>query len=290
MSPWILSLLRKFSMKPQKPNLVLSDAAQFVQPFASSLFADGVNHGSGWELDGSLLVPKTPAVHTSANQIIQDSPEESRINGTRFEDWLPFASLAYKISPVPSDYLFRPVLAIISDLPNRNGVGFPASELSKWNVDGGCQAYRTWVGKPMHLEHGTWHPDPDNPDPELAIGVIVDVVMKPLVGFGENKLWKVVMLAAIDKTKNRSRAKLIEEGKRNTYSMGALVNYYTCSYCKGIVGKTCDHIDPEEPVVLYRIRNELVYRLCAGVLGAELSSVDDPAYGVAASDINHIKY
>lgn len=267
-------------MATPRLNVVRSDA----QPlWTQGLEALGPE-SPAWVKKNGILQPNTSPIQAPAVQ------QEDRVNSTRFEDWLPFAAMAYKISADPGDYLFRPVIAIISDLPNRNGVGFPASELTKWNVDGGCQAYRTWIGKPMHSEHGTWHPDPDNPDPELAIGVIVDVAMTPLIGFGQNKLWKVLMLAALDRTKDRDRVKRIEAGTLNTYSMGALVNYYTCSYCGGIVGKSCNHIDPEQPVVLYTLRGKLVYRLCAGVMGAELSSVGDPAYGIATSDVDHIAY
>lgn len=274
-------------MATPKLQLVRSDAT--FQPLWSPQAEDTFNAPAWIKKNGVLVREHHPqVVHTAEKE--RAVVMEDRVNGLRFEDWLPFASPSYKISPDPNDYILRPVVAIISDLPNRNGVGFPTSELTKWNVDGGCQAYRTWIGKPMHSEHGQWHPDPENPDPELAIGVIVDVAMTPLVGFGNNKLWKVLMLAAIDRTKDRERAKRIDAGTLNTYSMGALVNYYTCSYCGKVVGQNCNHIDPEDPVVLYRIRDELVYRLCAGVMGVELSSVGDPAYGIATSDVDHIAY
>lgn len=242
----------------------------------------------------SLVIPKEKQIIKSAAELLE-IPEETEtrgplINSTGFEAWLPFAAKAYELSSDPNDYIFRPIPAIISDYPNRNGVGFPASELARWSTDGGCQAYRTWIGKPMHSEHGNWHPDPNNPDPTKAIGVIVDVAMTPLTGFADNKLWKVLMLGAIDRTKDVKRAKRIEDGKLNTYSMGALVGYYRCSYCNEVVGKRCNHIDPDDPVVLYKIRNTLVYRQCYEVFGTELSSVEDPAYGIATSDEDHLSY
>lgn len=206
-----------------------------------------------------------------------------------FEAWLPFVAPAYNISADRNDYFFRPVPAIISDLPNRNGVGFSAAELIRWNVRAGTQAYKSWIGKPVHVEHGSWHPDPKDPDPRLAIGVIVDVAMTPLVGFGGNKLWKVVMLAAIDRTKDKPRAKRMEAGELNTFSMGALVDGYLCSYCGHEVG-TCSHIDKDDPLTFYDLRGVLVYKLCVGVEGVELSSVEDPAYGIATSDVVHIRY
>ena len=206
-----------------------------------------------------------------------------------FEKWIPFAASAYNISANPDDYLFRPVPAILTDLPNRNGVGFPADELIKWNLRAGCQSYRSWVGKPVHVEHGNWHPDPQDPDPTLAIGVIVDVAMTPLVGFGDNKLWKIMMLVAIDRTKDPERAREIESGDLNTYSMGALVDGYTCSFCGSEVGK-CSHIDPEDSVTFYKHQGVLVYKLCRGIEGVEISSVRDPAYAAAISDVSDIRY
>ena len=223
--------------------------------------------------EGGILVPN--------NEILTSVPG--------FESWLPFAAPAYNISADKNDYFFRPTSAIVSDLPNRNGVGFPAKELVRWNVRSGCQAYRSWIGKPVHVEHGNWHPDPQDPDPTLAIGVIVDVAMTPLIGYGENKLWKIMMLVAIDRTKDIARAKEIEAGDLNTYSMGALVDGYTCSYCGSDVGD-CSHIDKDDDLTFYKLKNVLVYKLCRGIEGVEISSVRDPAYAAAISDVTHIKY
>lgn len=201
---------------------------------------------------------------------------------TEFEQWLPFAAKHYVISPRIEDYFFRPVPLFITDLPNRNGVGFPAKELARWSEDGGCQAYLTWRGKPLHVEH-------EADDPTQAIGVVVDVIMRPLVGYGDNRLWKVIALNAIDRTKRTNITSAIEAGKRNTWSMGSLVHGYTCSYCGAEVGK-CSHIDENAKVVLYELDGQLVYRLVNGIFGVEFSSVGDPAYGVALSDVDRVAY
>jgi hypothetical protein len=137
----------------------------------------------------------------------------------------------------------------------------------------------------MHIEH-------QSDDPTKAIGVIVDVSMVPLKGFGQNKLWKVICLAALDRTKDPERVSRIERGELNTYSMGSLVSAYSCSYCGKEVGEGpdfCTHIDPEEQVVFYELKGKLVYRLVRDVMAVELSSVDDPAFGVAASDYDRIR-
>lgn len=230
----------------------------------------------------------TKTQNREASEIL--SPSDS----LSFEKWLPFAAAAYNISPNPEDYFFRPVISIVSDLPNRNGAGFPLAELVKWNGQQGRQGFKTWVGKPMLEEHGKYHPDPDNPDEKLALGVIADVELMPLRGFGDDKLWKVLKLAAIDRTsgyklRNKNLPALVEEGKVNTYSMGALVGRYTCSACGSMLGK-CTHIDPNDPTALNDIDGVLAYKLCHDIEGVELSVVMDPAVGLAASDVVRIKY
>lgn len=211
-----------------------------------------------------------------------------------FENELAAISDAYHISPNPADYFFRPVPAIISDIPNRNGIGFPLKSLTKWNAQQGRLAYMTWKGKPMYEEHGKYHQDPENPDITKAIGVIVDVSLRPLRGFGGNRLWKVMMLAALDRTaKDKTHTKdlvgMVERQEVNTYSMGALVSAYTCSICNSAIGR-CTHVD-EEDATFFQVQNGVIaHRLCWDIEGCELSVVLDPAVGLAASDYVRLKY
>ena len=229
---------------------------------------------------------KTLKPHTGAKKeadaSIRIDPDDVLTTPAGFEHWLPFAAPHYKISPRIEDYFFRPVILFISDLPNRNGVSFPGHELARWSEEGGCQSYMTWKGKPLHVEH-------KSEDPTQAIGVIVDVAMRPLRGYGENKLWKVIALAAVDRTKRTNVTAAIEANKRNTWSMGALVEGYTCSFCGAEVGE-CSHIDKDAKLVFYELEGQLVYKQVRGIVGIELSSVGDPAYGVALSDVDHIQY
>lgn len=223
-----------------------------------------------------------------------DSNYMSEPGALTFEAELPAIAKAYNISPNPKDYFFRPVPAIISDIPNRNGVGFPLSALLEWNTQQGRLGYATWRGKPMFEEHGKYHPDPENPDPRLAIGVIADVSLRPLRGFGNNRLWKVLMLAAIDrtatdKTHTKDLVGMVERGEVNTYSMGALVGRYTCSVCGSAIGR-CTHVDKNAVVAFRDIDGKLGYRLCHEIEGVELSVVLDPAVGLAASDYVKLRY
>lgn len=211
-----------------------------------------------------------------------------------FEANLPAIADAYQISSNPLDYIFRPVVAIVSDIPNRNGVGFPLSTLTAWNPQRGCLTYATWKGMPMFEEHGKYHPDPDNPDHRLALGVIADVALKPLRGWGGNRLWKVLMLAAIDLTSghklvDKDLPRKVNTGEINTYSMGALVNSYICSVCGSQVGR-CTHIDESSPVAFNPVNRSIAYRLCVGVEGVELSVVADPAVAIASSDYVRLRY
>lgn len=201
---------------------------------------------------------------------------------TGFERNLPWLAPAMNISPRLEDYYFRATPIIISDLPNRNGVGFPAKELARWNTDLHCRAYEGWRYCPMFEEHRS-------DDISTAIGVVADVVMKRLRGFGSNNLWMVIALTAIDRTKNVELAREYEEGKINTVSMGAYVQGFTCAYC-GVADGKCSHIDINQPVVFYELNGRLVYKQVYGVSPYELSVVRDPAYGIAIGSDKILTY
>jgi len=195
-------------------------------------------------------------------------------------DWLPHAAEVYKISPKLSDYILVPVPSIISDLPNTNGDSASAAELLRFNPDAGVQAYRTWVGKPTHVEH-------DNKILDRAKGVIFDVMLKPMPGFVGNH-FKCVKLLGFDRTKDPILVSGILNGSINTYSMGMWFKTYTCSVCGNRVGpgggRQCDHTQVRRKTYM-RPDGQLVFRRCEGILGFETSAVVDPAYVVANSDI-----
>lgn len=223
---------------------------------------------------------KNKSVVTSAQGLDVRDQVTQQLVGTQtmdFAQWLPAAAKAYVISPNVEDYILTPVLTIPTELPNRNRVGFPLKELLAFNVDAGRMAYKTFIGKPVHVEH-------DNEDPLKAIGVIVDAVLRPTPGYGQGKMWRLFKLLAVDRTKKPEIARRILERELNTYSMGAWVKSFTCSYCGADMGK-CGHLHPDRPGDFYEKDGALVYRLCKGVNGFETSVVFDPAYSVAASDV-----
>lgn len=68
--------------------------------------------------------------------------------------FLPFAAQNYSISPNIDDYLIFTTLICPSDLPNRNGIAFPLSELIKFTpTPSPHMVYKGWNGCPVHLEH-----------------------------------------------------------------------------------------------------------------------------------------
>lgn len=192
--------------------------------------------------------------------------------------WLPFAAKQYQISPNIEDYLVVPVLTIPSDLPNRNGVAFPLQSLVRFSTDTGQQAYKTFKGKPTLYEHSP------HDDPTKAKGVILDTYLRP---FKYHGIWRLLELLAFDRTKDRQLAEDIRLRRMNSYSMGAFVDYYTCSYCGAKLGE-CSHIpadhDPSADVVFYNLNGKMVFLNCNGVEGFETSAVADPAFVTALND------
>lgn len=131
----------------------------------------------------------------------------------------------------------------------------------------------------------------DNEDPTKAIGVILDTSFQKVKGYGGGKVWKVMGLLAIDKTKNPEIARKVLEGKINTYSMGALVDYFTCSYCGAECSDryTCSHIRSTKAVNWNKYRDfdgstHIAFLNAHGIQPIEVSVVADPAWAPALSD------
>lgn len=193
-----------------------------------------------------------------------------------FHAWLPQAAPHYHVSPHFDDYILTPVIIMPSDLPNRNAVGFPLSQLTAFHPHLGQMAYKTWKGKPTFYEH-------KNNDITKAYGIIADSFIRKMSGYGNGKVWKILLLLSFDRTKNPHVTSRIVGGDLNTYSMGAYIDGYTCSYCNEELGQ-CEHLDPKQPTYMYEIGNKLVFRNVRGVEGFETSAVESPAYASAISD------
>jgi hypothetical protein len=203
------------------------------------------------------------------------------IKGTTIDaaKWLPFASEKYNISADIKDYVVVPVTIMPSDLPNRNGVAFPHSELTSFSVDTGMVSYQTWAHKPTFVEH-------NNQDHTQAKGVIFDVAYRKMP-HTSGDLWKVVVLTGWDRTRDCVLANEILTKRRQSYSMGAYVSDYACSICGARqTNGGCDHVtlgSPEFKTFPTKDGDKLAYLRTIDVCGFETSSVAVPAYISATS-------
>lgn len=199
--------------------------------------------------------------------------------------WLPLAAETYELSSDQSDYILVPTIIVPSDIPNRNKTAFPYIELSRFNPQSGSLSYRSWIGKPCHVDH-------QNRDISKAVGVVMDTAMVPMASNG-GKLWKVMSLMAFDRSKSPEIAEQILSGRRNSYSMGANVLQYSCSVC-GSVSKpgsrvlACgvEHVTgPRSPYKIFerRGRKVLGHRNSHGITGFEISTVTVPAWPSAVT-------
>ena len=200
----------------------------------------------------------------------------SNVQTIDFERILPFACKPFNISPNVKDYHFSVVPILTSDLPNRNGIGIPLAELVRWNPELGRQGYKGWAGMPLHYEHKSEIHD-------QAIGIIADVALVPVEGFNGGRIYKVMALAAVDTTKRTEITSKIASGEETTWSMGCMVETYTCSCCGAEEGN-CRHINPKQPVEFYEEGGILIFRNVHNIKPFELSNVLDPAYPSAISD------
>jgi hypothetical protein len=125
-----------------------------------------------------------------------------------YRAWLPFAAEEYNISSDLKDYVVVPVTIMPTDLPNRNGVAFPYSELTRFNPMAGMLSYRTWKGKPTFEEH-------NNKDWTKAKGIIFDSKIKKIEN-SHGDLWKVVCLCAFDRGRDAKLANSILTSERKS--------------------------------------------------------------------------
>jgi len=181
--------------------------------------------------------------------------------------WLPKAAEYHGLSKDINDYILVPVPAMITDIPNTNGDSVSLKEFLAWNGDQKQMAYKTWEGAPMYVEH--------QHQPEWVRGLILGTYMRPTQFEGIHKL---VMLAALDRTRDPQRVARVISGELNTYSMGMFYSAYTCSICNARAGKgigsPCLHTRPRKPT--YRqMDGRLAYRRCENITGFELSLLEN---------------
>lgn len=196
--------------------------------------------------------------------------------------WLAFAAPKYDISPNIDDYIIVNIPALTSDLPNRNSQAFTLPTLTEFDPEMGCLRYRTFVGKPAHVEH-------QNKILTAAKGIILDASLQAVPRY---KLAKVNLLTAFCKPKDTQLTAAISSGKRKGYSMGALASTFRCSVCGGVVGPSirrtckCTPTDYNTLELLGGIYNgRLHYHAAVDPTFFEISSVADPADYTAIGDL-----
>jgi hypothetical protein len=159
-------------------------------------------------------------------------------------------------------FLYTQVRAISARV-NQNYDGWPSAELKK--------SYRSFVGKPVFVNH-------QNEDPDLARG---RVVAARYVERGRDKYIETVM--EIDAKRFPKLAKEIISGGLDSVSMGVEAGFTICSVCDNKatdVFDMCKHIKFRKGE---KMRNEktgkntLVYENCFKLGFFELSYVFDPA-------------
>lgn len=187
--------------------------------------------------------------------------------------WLPFAAEVYNISPNIKDYIFVPCTTMLNDLPNRNGVGFPLPELTRFNPEYGTLAYRSWIGKPAHLEH-------QNKIFHEAKGVIFDTALRSIPKY-KGGIFALDFLTGFDRSKDPILANAILKKESTWYSMGAYCRAYSCSYCGSIHGSLkeipCEHVTIGKPQ-LQIIEGWLAYLEAVDPIGFEISAVSEGAF------------
>lgn len=237
----------------------------------------------------ALVIPDGK-VHTDfqnrAEQTTDAEKDQSLVHTLDYATWLPFAAKSYHISPRIEDYILVTTPICPSDLPNRNGIGFPLEELIKFQPPPIARmAYKAWAGCPVHLEH-------DNEDCTKAHGIVLDASLHKITGYGNGKLWKVMGLLAIDKNKYPDIAAKVLSGELNTYSMGALVDGFSCSFCGSPITKKeyCQHVRGPDVVNWnvvtdpFSMGKHLAYLNAHSITPIEVSIVADPAWTTALSD------
>lgn len=237
-----------------------------------TVYADAQNHAQPIEIYD--ILKGNEGKYTA---IASETKDQVRNVIDLFKRWVPAAAEVYEISADAKDYIFVPVTIMPSDLPNRNGVGFPYTELSKFNPEAGKMAYRTWKGKPTFSEH-------NNKNIREAKGVIVDAALRPLTGY-EGNIWKAALLNSFDRGKDAILANEILTKNSRGYSMGAYCEDYSCSICDARVSAGgCDHVRMNKPDFSKRYNGHLAYLQALDITGFECSSVQSPAYITGISD------
>jgi len=236
-----------------------------------------VVHGSVVPAAHTVEANKRSYQYSKGQGVTASALKGSEVSGNFKRDidvsWLQAAASTYNISGDINDYVIVDIPSVTIDIPNRNLQAFPYEEVSFFDNMQGSLVYQTFVGRPTHIDH-------QNSNPLEAKGVHFDSTLQFVPAYN---VWKIRTLAGFDRTKDPKLADDIMTGRRNGYSMGALVQNFVCSNCGQVevIKKPCRCMAMGKGSI---VDGRLVYQLCAGVQFFEQSSVEDPADPTALSD------
>ena len=185
------------------------------------------------------------------------------------KDLISAVAKVYNLSPNIDDYVFPIPRAVTADEPNANGDRFTDDELTRFSNLHRCQVYQTFRNDPLHIEHVAF-------DPKAARGFLPDVYYT----LADPNDKHVLVVAAVDTTKDVPFATGILDGSINKFSMGCTCEAVKCSYskCESPIAysddEMCDHLKWHK---MSHIDGELIFEDCLGVEFSELSGVGDPA-------------
>lgn len=191
------------------------------------------------------------------------------------------AARAYQISADPRDHVFVSLPIVTAGVPNRNMDCFTHRELTRFSPIHGCVVYKTFIGKPTHVDH-------KNQDPTRAKGVHYDATFRKYtvqpgkLGYDAQSapvdLWKVRILTGWCRQKDARLVEQILRRERTGYSMGALIDYAVCSLpsCARVTTPNpCPHVAAGKGRVVH---GYVVYDRVYGVNYIETSNLgEEPA-------------
>ena len=176
-----------------------------------------------------------------------------------------YAAVDPEWTPKPG-MLYTQVRAISARI-NQNYDAWPSEELKK--------SYRTFLGKPVFVNHA-------NEDPEKARG---KVIAARYVEAGDDKYVEVIQ--EIDAQRFPKLAREIREGGLDSVSMGVEAGLTKCSYCGNTATdepEFCEHVRhhkgeylPRKNTKTGKTEDVLVYENCYKLGFFELSYVFEPA-------------
>ena len=224
-------------------------------------------YGSYCRSDKVIESIKCRPHHSDKTKVVASVGEQEKPIDT---SWLKAASSAYRISDDISDYIFVPIPIVTVDIPNRNMQCFPLEEATSWNTESGRVVYQTFIGKPLFLNH-------KNDDPRQSRGIILDSVLNFIP---EYNLWKIIILSAWDRTKDKDVANHILNDNKCEYSMGSMVKRF-------IEFPSGKKVTPKDTRGYIDSEGRLVYHNCLASTYFETSLV---TFAEGAADCTAVNY